>query len=135
MLFLHPVFQGLAILLMSYVFYLGIQRFRSKHLHQRAVFQWKRHVLLGEIVLIGLFMGMIGGTTMVYFYWHRIFITGMHALVGLILVPLIIIGFVTGLYLNRKKGKYKILPLFHGVNNLIILYLSFNQIISGLKIL
>ena len=30
MLFLHPIFQGLVILLMSYVFYLGVRRFRAE---------------------------------------------------------------------------------------------------------
>ena len=64
MLFVHPSFQLAAILLTVYVFYLGLKRFRFRHLHKKVVFPWKRHVLLGLIALISLLSGMIGGMIM-----------------------------------------------------------------------
>ncbi len=134
MLFIHPFLQASATLLALYVFYLGIQRFRSHHLHQEVSFKWRQHVLLGKIVFGVLFVGMFIGLLMAYIHWHRIFITGIHAFIGLILAALIIIGFVTGLSLGAKKKKRRFLPLFHGVNNLIVLLLLLSQAISGWKI-
>jgi hypothetical protein len=135
MLYIHPFIQTAGILLALYVFYLGVQRFRSGHLHQRVAFKWKRHVLLGKIVLCILFIGLLGGVIMVYIHWHFFLITGIHAIVGLILAPLIIIGFITGIYLDVKKGKHRLLALFHGMNNLIVLLLSLGQAVSGARIL
>jgi hypothetical protein len=134
-LFIHPFLQALATLLAFYVFYLGIQRFRSRHLHQKVVFKWQRHVLLGKIVFGVLFIGMLGGFFMVYTHWHRILITRIHTIVGLVLAALIIIGFGTGLSLDAKKKKHRFLPLFHGINNLIVLLLLLSQAISGWMIL
>jgi hypothetical protein len=135
MLYIHPCFQTMFILLAVYVFYLGVQRFRSGHLHQKVAFKWKRHVLLGKIAFGALLAGMFGGVIMVYIHWHYFLISGIHAMVGLVMAPLIIIGLITGLYLDAKKGKYRSLALFHGINNLIVLLLSVSQAISGLKIL
>jgi hypothetical protein len=135
MLYIHPGFQAWAILLAFYVFYLGVQRFRSSHLHQKVVFKWKPHVLLGKIVLGALLIGLIGGILMVYIHWHFFLISGIHAIVGLILAPLILIGFTTGLYLDAKKGKHPFLALIHGINNLVVLLLCISQAISGVQIL
>ncbi|MBN1850297.1 MAG: DUF4079 family protein [Deltaproteobacteria bacterium] len=135
MLYIHPCFQAMAILLVIYVLYLGVQRFLSGHFHKKVPFKWKRHVLLGKIALVALLAGMFGGISMVYIHWHHFLISGIHAFVGLILAPLIVIGFSTGLYLDAKKGKHGDLALIHGINNLIIFFLCISQIITGIKIL
>jgi nitric oxide reductase large subunit len=131
-LVIHPIIQLSALLLALYVFYLGIQRFRFFHLHQKAVFRWKRHVALGEIALGVLLAGMLGGLAMVYVYWHGFLITGIHGKVALVMVPFIIFGLVSGLYMNHKKRKRRILPFVHGLNNLVVLIMAIGQIISGL---
>jgi hypothetical protein len=130
-LVIHPTIQFSAILLALYVFYLGLHRFRFLHLHQKAVFRWNRHVALGEIALGVLLAGMLGGMTMVYVYWHGFLITGIHGKVGLVLVPFILFGLVSGLYMNRKKKKLRILAFIHGLNNLVVLLLGLSQVISG----
>ncbi|MBW1797395.1 MAG: DUF4079 domain-containing protein [Deltaproteobacteria bacterium] len=131
MLVIHPIIQLSATLLAVYVFYLGVQRFRFLHLDQKALFQWKRHVALGEIALGVLLAGMLGGMVMVYVYWHGVIITGIHGKVALVMVPFIAFGFVSGLYMNRKKKKRRLLPFIHGLNNLFVLVMALSQIVSG----
>ena len=131
MLAFHPIVQLLAILLALYVFCLGVQRFRFLHLHRKTAFKWKRHVVLGEIALGTLFFGMFGGMTTVYLYWRGYFITGGHGKTALVIAPLIFFGFASGLYMNIKKKQRRILPLLHGMNNVIVLILALTQIYSG----
>jgi hypothetical protein len=131
MLAFHPIVQLFAILLNLYVFYLGVHRFRSLHLKKRTAFQWKRHVVLGEVALTTLLVGMAGGVTLVYVYWHGVLITGTHGKVALAMVPFVAFGLASGLYMNVKKKQRRVLPLLHGVNNLIVLFLSLMQVYSG----
>ena len=131
MLSFHPIVQLLATLWALYVFYLGVQRFRFLHLQKKKTFKWKRHVVMGEMVLGTLLLGLLGGMIMVYLYWRGFFITGGHGKVALVMAPLIIFGFISGLYMNIKKKQRRILPLVHGVNNLVLLILALTQIYSG----
>jgi len=135
MLLVHPMVQFSAICLACYVLYLGYGRLLSLHLRQTVPFLWKRHVTLGLVALLTLFAGMAGGIAMVYTFWRSYFITGLHAKIGLVLVPLILFGIGSGLYMNAKKRKRKWLPLLHMANNLALLVLCVAQIITGWNIL
>ena len=134
LLYIHPLIQFSAILLALYAFYLGVQRFRFLHLKQKAIFRWKRHVFLGEIAFGTWLVGMVGGMTMVYFYWHGFLITGTHGKVALVMVPFIIFGLASGLHMNRKKTKGRLLPFLHGLNNLALLILAMTQVVTGYRI-
>lgn len=134
MLSIHPVTQGSAILLALYVFFLGVQRFRFLHLDQEVTFKWKRHVLLGEIALGAWLVGMVGGMTMVYFYWSGFLMTGTHGKVALVMVPFIIFGLASGQYMNHNKKKRKALPLIHGLSNLVLFILALIQVVSGWRV-
>jgi len=131
MLFLHPVIQCSATLVALYGFGLGVQRFRSLHLKQKATFNWKRHVLLGEVAMITWLIGMLGGAVMTYMTWHGFLITGTHGKVARVMLPLILFGLISGLYMNHRKKKRKLLPLIHGLNNMVVLALASYQISSG----
>lgn len=131
MLFLHPALQLSATLLAVYVFFLGVQRFRSLHLNRAAKFNWKRHVLLGTIVMPAWLAGMLGGAGMVYVTWHGFLITRGHGKVALGMLPLILFGLFSGLYMDRKKKKRRLFPLVHGLNNAVVLALALYQIFSG----
>jgi len=48
-----------------------------------------------------------------------------------VMLPLILFGLFSGLYLNYKKGKRMLLPILHGINNLVVLILSLYQVSSG----
>jgi hypothetical protein len=128
---IHPTIQLFATCLGLYVFYLGIQRFRSLHLKQKVKFIWKRHVLLGKIVMTTWLVGMMGGASMAYMTWHGFLVTGTHGKVALVILPLILFGLFSGLYMNRKKKKRTFLPLVHGFANLTILVLALYQISTG----
>ena len=131
MLSVHPVIQSSAILLALYVFFLGVQRFRLLHLYKGVAFKWKLHVFLGEIALGAWLVGMVGGMTMVYFYWYGFLITGTHGKVALVMVPFIIFGLASGLFMNHNKKKRKVIPLIHGLSNLVLLILALTQVVSG----
>lgn len=131
MLFLHPVNQLFSIILAFYVFFLGLQRFRSLHLNHDIRFNWKRHVTFGIISLAIMFMGLLGGTAIVDFYWGGSRITGIHATIAFIILPFLLFGLFTGLYMNKKKKKRKSLPFIHGIANLFLLILAFVQILTG----
>jgi len=47
------------------------------------------------------------------------------------MMPLILFGLISGHYMNRVKKKRTILPLMHGINNLIVVILAVWQIKSG----
>ena len=131
MLRLHPAFQALMTVVSFYALYLGLQRFRSLHLKQKAAFNWKRHVLIGRIVLVGWLLGLIGGLLMTRWAWHGVFITGPHAYLGVTMSPLIIFGLVSGWHMNRVKKKRTTLPLLHGLNNLLLVLLALVQGVTG----
>lgn len=131
MLSVHPVIQGSATLLALYVFFLGVRRFRFLHLYQGVAFKWKRHVFLGKIALGAWLVGIVGGMTVVYSYWYGFLITGTHGKVALVMVPFIIFGLASGQYMNHNKKKRKVLPLIHGLSNLVLLILALTQVVTG----
>ena len=134
MLVIHPIIQFSAVMLTLYVFYLGVQRFRSLHLHQKTLFRWKRHVLLGKIALLALAGGMMGGMTMVYLYWHGFLITGFHGRIALVMTSFIIFSAASGLYMNHNKKKRTVLPMIHGLSNLVLLIFALTQAVTGWRI-
>jgi CBS domain containing-hemolysin-like protein len=117
-----------------YVFYLGVQRFRSVNLHQKTLFRWKRHVLLGKIAMSALLGGMMGGMTMAYLYFHGFLITGIHGKTALVMALFIIFGGASGLYMNHNKKKRTALPMIHGLNNFILLIFALTQVITGWRV-
>ncbi len=134
MLVIHPIIQLLAVMLTLYVFYLGIPRFRSLHLHQKTLFRWKRHALLGKIALLALLGGMLGGMTMVYLYLHDFLITGVHGKFALVMTPFIVFGGMTGIYMDRNKKKRTGLAIIHGLNNLVVLIFALTQVVTGWRV-
>jgi len=131
LLTVHPILQFLATLPALYVLYLGMERFGSLHLRSQTTFRWKRHVTLGYLSVGTWLVGMAAGATMVYLYWHGILITGTHARVSLVMVPFMVFGLASGLYMDRRKLKRKALPLMHGASNLVVLILALTQMVSG----
>ena len=131
MLSIHPIIQLSATCLGLYVFYLGVQRFRSLHLKQKVKFNWKRHVFLGKIVMATWLAGILGGVSIAYMTWHGFLVTGIHGKVALVILPLILFGLFSGLHMNRMKKKRTFLPFVHGFVNLTILVLALYQISTG----
>lgn len=134
MLLLHPVIQTIAILLAFYTFLTGLKRFRAFHLKQKVIFPWKRHVLVGRVTLSLLLIGLILGFTMVRLHWGHNLMTFGHGKMALVIVPFILFGFLSGHFLSSKKPNLPALRILHGLNNLILLVLLFNQARLGIEV-
>jgi hypothetical protein len=130
----HPVAQLGATALAAYVFLLGLQRFRSLHLGSPATFKWKRHVFWGKVALIAWAAGLFGGLYMVKTSWYGFLITGLHGRVGIAMLPFILFGLLSGLLMDYKKQKRKVLPLLHALSNALALVLALSQAITGIMV-
>lgn len=135
MLYIHPILQGLITLLGFYALALAWPRFSSLHLGRNRPFNWKRHVLVGKIVLVGWLLGAGGGVYTSWSNWSGLGATGPHYPIGQIMAVMIIFGLVTGLRLDKKKKNGKILPLLHGINNLALIFLAIILAITGYRAL
>ena len=134
MFLIHPIFQLAGILILLYVWILGFQRFRFLHLKQKSQFNWKSHVKFGIIGTIILLAGVAGGLYIVNSSWYGVFITGIHAQIGVFIFFLALFAIGSGVYMDKKKKKRKILPLIHGISNTVMLLLSFSQIYTGIEV-
>ena len=132
MFLIHPILQGIAILLSLYAAYLGSQRFLSLHMKRKRRFLWKRHVTIGSLVFFIWLAGIVGGISIVRIFWRGFLVTGNHGKIGLFLVPFILFGLLTGYYMNRRKRKRIVLPLIHGINNALVILIALIQIDTGL---
>ena len=135
LLFVHPLVQMIAIVLVGYTFVLGLQRFRSKHLRQPVSFAWQRHVWLGSTALLTLTGGVAAGLLIVFLFWHRLLLTGLHGRSAIVLLPFLLFGLISGWRLHTVKRKRTVLPIIHGINNTVVLGLCLLQIASGIAVL
>lgn len=135
LMWIHPLIQSVAMLLGIYVLYMGIQRFRFQHLKTKCMFNWKLHVKLGKIVH-GLWLSGFGlGLFMAWYEWGSVDLTGGHFRVGVIMVPVILIALVSGLILEKPKGKRAGLALIHGGCNLLLFFLACYQAWSAIEVI
>ncbi len=66
--------------------------------------------------------------------WYGMLITGIHSKIGVLMIPLILFALGSGLYMNHKKKKRKVLPLVHAISNTVLLLLALSQIYSGIMV-
>lgn len=135
MLWFHPVLMTVANLIGFYAAYLGMERFLSQHLELRTQFLWRRHVRFGLAALALWLMGIAGGLIVARLTWQVNFVTGDHYKIAFYMVPLILFGAFSGLYMDRKKARRTILPLLHGIGNLVLLGLALYQFSTGWQII
>lgn len=135
MFYIHPIVQFLATLLAVYVFVLGWPRLRAAFTGGRALFNWKRHVRLGLTALIALVLGMLGGAWVTFTYRGGTGFSGWHYRLALAMSPLMLFGLASGLVLDRRKARRTVLPLVHGLANLVLLILALVQVWTGLHVL
>ena len=130
----HPVFMTLALFLSLWVAWQGINRVRISLFKHKVQFNWKGHVRYGIIVMSTWFFGMIAGGIMAKLIYGATGMTGDHRTIAMIMLPLILFGEGSGLYMKFKKAPRKILPIFHGVNNLVLVLLAFMQLYTGFNL-
>lgn len=134
MFYIHPALQFIGILFALFVFKLGISRFRMIHLKQKIRFNWKQHVRFGISATIIWLIGIFGGLYIVKTSWYSFMITGLHAKIGLSMMPFIIFALVTGIYMDKNKKKRTVLPLVHAIFNTVMLILALVQIYTGVGV-
>ena len=135
MLFIHPLWQIAATLVAVYALVLALPRAASLHLGHKLAFKRPRHILAGKIALVGLLLGVVGGLVMARLTWGGWLITGAHGVVGLIMAPLMLFGLFSGLRLANTPRPRRLLPLLHGLNNLVLLALALYQFHLGDEVL
>lgn len=135
MIWFHPVIQIAATLIGVYAAYLGMERFLSQHMGMRTQFLWKRHVRLGQIATVLWALGLGGGLMVARLKWQVNFVTGAHYQTAFAMVPFMIFGFLSGLFMDKRKARRKFLPLAHGICNLLLLSMAVYQIKTGWQVI
>lgn len=131
MLWIHPAIQLLATIMAFYVLFLAWPRFQTLHLGKQGRFEWKRHALWGRIIIIVILAGLVLGKVAVQSHWNMSPVFLKHSQGAMTMVPFLIIAYFTGSFMDRKKQKRFWLPVFHGVNNLVLLGLALYQFYTG----
>jgi len=133
LLWSHPIIQIVAVLLSVYVMTQGIKRFASQH-GKKHLFQWKKHVKFGIIVLILWIFGLTG-----FYVTHTAFgithVTGSHANIALAVAGFSVLGLITGYVLNKTKNRYKKLAVIHGIFNTILFVLVLVNFYIGINLI
>jgi hypothetical protein len=127
---IHPLGQLVAILIAFYAGFLGLRRMQSLHFRKNYRFHRVRHVIFGSSGLIFMLGGMVAGYIMVNRYL-LLPDTRLHVAIAKIILLLGVFGLSTGFFLYLMPGKRRVLPLIHGINNLLILALALGQIVTG----
>lgn len=135
MLQVHPFLMLLTAGLMLYVLKLGLSRLAAKRFGARTVFPWRRHALLGKIVMAAFAAGFCGGLLMTWLHWSTPLKSGAHALGGLGILALAVFGTATGLTLDRKRQPRNPLALVHGIGNMLMAVLVAVQAWTGYVLL
>ena len=133
-LWVHPILESLATLAAVMVLYQGLKRFAAVHLGLKTRFPWKRHVFWGKAALLTWALGALLGFIGLYLSWSTVFSTGLHYRIALVMLPLLLTSYTTGLRMDRIKRRRPLLPLVHGLNNAVLLALAGYQAATGLRL-
>ena len=128
MALIHPIIQAIAIVIGIYAGYLGWQRFRDRRFH------WKRHIWVGFTFFVMIMVGTTIGFAITYHLEGGIFMTGAHALLPFIIIPLLSFGAILGFILS-KGGRGRALATMHMSINYFMMVLILIQAYWGLGVL
>ena len=134
LLWVHPIVQSLIAVLALYVLWLGLARFASRHLGKKTVFKWDRHVRFGKLVAVVWALGGLGGLTITYITYGKIFTESLHFRIGIAILVLLIVTWLTGTRMDRRRGQSDILAVIHLANNALLLILIAIQLATGIGI-
>ena len=134
LLWVHPIVQSFTAVLALYVLWLGLARFASRHLGKQTVFKWDRHVRFGKLVAAVWALGGLGGLTMTYITYGKIFTESLHFRIGIAILLLLLVTWLTGTRMDRRRGQSDVLPVIHLANNALLLILIVVQFVTGIGI-
>ncbi|WP_028574406.1 hypothetical protein [Desulfonatronovibrio hydrogenovorans] len=135
MLWFHPLLQLLATIAAFYVLLLGWERFKGLHLGKKTRFNWKGHVFWGRLVIIVWLAGLVLGKVAVnnHFGMSGIFLN--HNQGAMIMTPFMLVAYLTGSIMDRRRKKRIWLPAIHGANNIVLICLALYQAYTGYLII
>lgn len=131
MLWIHPLFQLVAIGIALYALHLGWIRFRANHFGKPGKFLWMEHVKFGKYAHILWMAGLVFGQYAVSKEWGSNGFTGNHYWLGQLMMPCIAAGYITGVTMDRTKTPRKYMPLVHGVFNILAVLLALALLVTG----
>ncbi|MBI5522812.1 MAG: DUF4079 domain-containing protein [Desulfarculus sp.] len=135
MAYAHPLLQVAAWLLGLYALALAWPRVASLHLGQSRRFNRRRHQITGLAALGLMLLGTLGGALLGRLYLGAWLSSGAHAWGGLLVLALGLWGLGSGLWLANRPQPRRLLPLLHGLGNLLLLILALLQARSGRALL
>lgn len=132
MAFIHPIVAILAILSGVYTGYLGWKRFQFKRGRALASdFPWKRHIQWGKRFYTLLWIGFLFGLGYLFYLKGKIFTSGFHAYLAVLILILFSIGIYLGLRLSKGRGKDSLALIHMGINYSTFIFVLI-QIVLGL---
>jgi len=112
---------------------MGVKRFLCVVCKQKLLFPWKLHVRLGKITLTLWAAGYALGLAAAHLEWGALRLTGSHFWLGTAMLPLLLIGHMTGLMLQKPAKRPPTLGIFHGACNTLAFLLSLAMIVTGVN--
>ncbi len=131
MAFIHPIVIILAITSGVYTGYLGWKRFRfRKGRGSSSDFPWQRHIQWGKRFYILLWIGFLIGAGVLFYLKGKIFTSGLHAYLAVLILLLFSIGVALGGKLSKGKGTNRLASI-HMMINYSTFFFVLIQIVLG----
>jgi len=129
--FIHPIVIILAILSGVYTGYLGWKRFRFRRGRGTSSdFPWQRHIQWGKRFYILLWIGFLIGAGVLFYLKGKIFTSGLHAYLAVLILLLFSTGVSLGWKLSKGKGTNRLASI-HMVINYSTFFFVLIQIVLG----
>jgi heme/copper-type cytochrome/quinol oxidase subunit 2 len=129
--FIHPIVIILAILSGVYTGYLGWKRFRFRRGRgSSSDFPWQRHIQWGKRFYILLWIGFLIGAGVLFYLKGKIFTSGLHAYLAVLILLLFSTGVSLGWKLSKGKGTNRLASI-HMVINYSTFFFVLIQIVLG----
>lgn len=131
MAFIHPIVILLAITSGVYTGYLGWKRFRFRRGRgSSSDFPWQRHILWGKRFYILLWIGFLIGAGVLFYLKGKIFTSGLHAYLAVLILLLFSTGVSLGWKLSKGNGTNRLASI-HMVINYSTFFFVLIQIVLG----
>ncbi len=129
--FIHPIVIILAITSGVYTGYLGWKRFRFRRGRgSSSDFPWRRHIQWGKRFYILLWIGFLIGAGVLFYLKGKIFTSGLHAYLAVLILLLFSTGVSLGWKLSKGNGTNRLASI-HMVINYSTFFFVLIQIVLG----
>jgi hypothetical protein len=129
--FIHPIIILLAITSGVYTGYLGWKRFRFRRGRgSSSDFPWQRHIQWGKRFYILLWIGFLIGAGVLFYLKGKIFTSGLHAYLAVLILLLFSTGVSLGWKLSKGNGTNRLASI-HMVINYSTFFFVLIQIVLG----